>query len=168
MASTSMINAVRTIAEPLVDAADAEIYDVTMSGGKLVVMVQRDEGIDLDALADISRDLGEQLDERDLIGGSYTLEVTSPGLERPLRTPAHFTGAIGETVTIRRHVPGEKAARIRGELIAAGDDDCTVVVDEADGAHHIGDTVTVAYEHIDKARTIFTWGPSSPSKKKKA
>lgn len=168
--STSQIEAVHSLAGPLTEAAGATIYDITMSGGKLVVMVERDGGIDLDALADISRELGRQLDERELIGGSYTLEVTSPGLERPLRTQSHFAGAVGETVTIRVRVPGDGAHRVRGELTAAGDTDCTVVIDEAAGTHAIGDTVTVAYDRVDKARTIFTWGnapANNPSSKKK-
>jgi len=89
---------VRDMVEPLATAAGAFVYDVTFNGGKLTVALTRREGIDLDTLADISRELGQQLEERDVIAGSYTLEVGSPGLERVLRTPEHYQGAIGESV----------------------------------------------------------------------
>lgn len=171
MARTTPPDAVRALAEPLVAEADAEIYDVTFGGGKLAVMVTRDDGIDLDTLADISRNLSEVLDEADPIGGAYTLEVTSPGLERPLRTPEHFAGAVGETVTVRTHTAVDGARRIRGELTAADADTFTVTIDEADGANRIGDVVTVAYGDVDKARTIFVWGSGdkpTATKQKKA
>lgn len=164
MARSSALETVRSLAEPVVNDLDAEIYDVTHAGGKLAVMVTRPEGIDLDTLATISRRLSEMLDETDPIGGSYTLEVTSPGLERPLRTPDHFAGAVGETVTVRTHTAADGARRIRGELTEAGDDAFAVTIDEADGANRIGDLVTVAYGDVDKARTIFTWGSGSGDK----
>lgn len=162
--SSTAPDAVRALAEPLADQVDAEIYDVTFGGGKLAVMLARPDGIDLDTLATVSRRLSEILDDADPIGGSYTLEVTSPGLERPLRTPAHFAGAVGETVTIRTHTAEDGARRVRGELSAAGEESCTLIIDEADGANRIGDVVEVVYSHIDKARTIFTWGSGSDEK----
>lgn len=167
--SSPATEAVRALAEPVVDEMSAEIYDVTFGGGKLAVMITRPEGIDLDTLTTVSRRLSEILDETEPIAGSYTLEVTSPGLERPLRTPAHFAGAVGETVTIRTHTPEDGASRVRGELAAAGDESCSLVIDEADGSNRIGDVVEVVYAHVDKARTIFTWGSDSknqPTKQK--
>lgn len=161
MARSTASEAVRALAEPLAADVEAEIYDVTYAGGKLAVMLTRTDGIDLDALATVSRRLSEILDETEPISGSYTLEVTSPGLERPLRTPAHFAGALGETVTIRTHTVEDGARRVRGELTSAGDESCTLVIDEADGANRIGDVVEVTYAHVDKARTIFTWGSDS-------
>ena len=56
----------------------------------------QDGGIDLETLTSVARQLNEVLDEQDPISGSYTLEVTSPGLERNLRTAEHFAGAIGD------------------------------------------------------------------------
>lgn len=152
------VDRVRALVEPIVDAHEATLYDVTLTSGKLVVAVTRSGGIDLEAIASISRALNADLDEHDPIGGSYTLEVTSPGLERPLRTPAHFAGAVGEQVTVRTkpHVEGER--RVRGTLKSADDTSFTVVVDEKVGDLAVGDEQTLAYEDIERARTTFTWG----------
>ncbi len=161
---------VRTMVEPLAEAADADIYDVTLAGGKLVVALSRPGGIDLDTLSRISRELGERLDETDVIGGSYTLEVTSPGLERTLRTADHFRGAIGESVTVRTHPEVDGERRIHGTVSEADDDGFTVAIaDDAD--RPTGETRTVSYADVERARTTFSWGPApkpggkSPAKK---
>ena len=114
MAKTDIV---RSLVEPLAAAEGADVYDVTFAGGKLAVAINRQGGIDLDTLADISRELGERLDADDVIGGSYTLEVTSPGLERPLRTPGHYAGAVGEDVTIRTKPDTEGERRVRGTIV---------------------------------------------------
>jgi ribosome maturation factor RimP len=152
-------DAVRTLVEPLAAAAGADVYDVTFAGGKLVVALNRTGGIDLQTLTDISRELGAELDDQDVIGGAYTLEVTSPGLERPLRTPDHYRGAVGETVTVRTNPEVEGDRRIRGVIESCDDDSFTVAVtddqDRPTGAHR-----TVAYDEVERARTTFSWGPA--------
>lgn len=150
---------VRDMVEPLARAVGAEVYDVTFNGGKLDVALQHPDGIDLDTLADISRDLGEQLDERDVIGGKYTLEVGSPGLERVLRTPDHFRGAVGESVTVRTAPDTAGDRRVRGTIAAADDDGFTVqVADDQD--RPTGEDRTLAYDEVERARTTFSWGPA--------
>lgn len=161
---------VRSMVEPLAEAAGADVYDVTVAGGKVVVAVTRPDGVDLETLTQISRALNAQLDEEDPISGSYTLEVTSPGLERPLRTPEHFAGAIGESVTIRTQPGVEGERRIRGTVSAADDDGFTVVVDDTapDDPDH---ERRLGYDDVERARTTFNWGPApkpgtSPKHKK--
>lgn len=157
---------VRDMVEPLARAVGAEVYDVTFNGGKLDVSLQRPDGIDLDTLADLSRELGEQLDERDVIGGKYTLEVGSPGLERVLRTPDHFRGAIGESVTVRTAPETEGDRRVRGTIAAADDDGFTVQIED-DQDRPTGDERILAYEDVERARTTFSWGPTpKPGAKK--
>ena len=171
---------VRALVEPLATAAGADVYDVTFAGGKLVVALNRSGGIDLQTLTDISRELGGKLDDQDVIGGAYTLEVTSPGLERPLRTPDHYRGAIGETVTVRTHPEVEGERRVRGVIESCDDDGFTVAVTD-DQDRPTGESRTVAYEEVERARTTFSWGPapkpgagkpksgkSKPGKKKEA
>lgn len=158
MAKTDIV---RTLAEPLAAARDAAVYDVTFNAGKLQVAITRRDGIDLDTLADISRDLGERLDVDDVIKGSYTLEVTSPGLERPLRTPEHFAGAVGETVTIRTTPDTEGERRVRGTVTAS--DDTTVTVDLEDAPEGEDGTRTLALAAIERARTTFSWGSNATS-----
>lgn len=144
----------------LLDSLGLELYDVEMNKGTLTVTVTRPGGIDLDTLAGANSAISAWLDERDPISGRYTLDVSSPGLERRLRTPAHFAGAIGETVTLRERREGEATRRLEGTLRAATD--TTVTIDDAE----LGE-VTVALTNIERARTVFAWGASakpSPSK----
>jgi ribosome maturation factor RimP len=123
-----------------------------MKAGVLQVTVDREGGVDLEALTDANRAVSTLLDELDPIPGRYSLEVSSPGIERPLRTPAHFAKAGGATVTVktRPQVPGER--RIQGTLVASDDDGFTLDVAGSDGP------VRLAYSDIDRARTVFVWG----------
>lgn len=159
MAKTDLV---RSLVEPLAADAGADIYDVTLAGGKLVVALTRSGGIDLETLTKVSRDLNAVLDEQDPISGSYTLEVTSPGLERNLRTAEHFAGAVGDEVTIRTNPQVEGERRVRGTLRAA--DATTITVELEDGGER-----TLDIAEVERARTVFTWGstdkPGSSGKK---
>ena len=148
---------------PLVTAADLELVDVELRTGVLLVTVDRVGGVDLEALTDANRVVSALLDDLDPIPDRYTLEVSSPGVERTLRTPAHFVKAVGETVTVktRPQVPGDR--RLRGVLSAADDDGMELAVDNAPGGR-----VRLAYSDIDKARTVFVWGPEPRSGGKKS
>ena len=80
---------------------DLLLYDLEFSGGTLSVTVTRPGGVDLETVANANVAISKWLDEADPIAGRFTLDVSSPGLERRLRTVAHFTSAIGETITLR-------------------------------------------------------------------
>ena len=116
--------------QPVVVAADLELVDVELRAGVLLVTVDRPGGVDLQALTDANRAVSGVLDELDPIPGNYTLEVSSPGVERTLRTPAHFVKAVGETVSIktRPQVPGER--RRRGTLRSADEEGFELDVDD--------------------------------------
>ena len=148
------------IIQPVVAASGLTLYDAEFRGSSLLVMVDGAEGANLDQVASVSRAIARHLDEADPIPGSYTLEVSTPGLERRLRRPDHFRGAIGETVKIKLNpgAPGER--RADGELTAA--DDTTATIRTGDGSER-----AVAYADIDRARTTFRWGgqPKPGSKK---
>jgi ribosome maturation factor RimP len=139
------------IVGPLVAARQLSLYDLELRGGILAVVVDREGGVDLDTISDLTRDVSRALDADDPLPGRYTLEVSSPGLERRLRTPAHFRGAIGDTVTVRVDGP-DGPQRVRGILAAADDDGCTVRDDDL--VEH-----AIAYPDIERARTVFEWGP---------
>jgi ribosome maturation factor RimP len=94
------------------------------------------------------------------MGGHYTLEVTSPGLERSLRTPVHFQKSIGKTVALRlRDIvtpDGERSERrLQGVLIAADEQSATIQLNDAALTERV-----VPYDKIDRARTVFVWGPA--------
>lgn len=154
---------VRDLVLPLLAERDIELYDLEVAGPVLKVVVDRKGGLDLDALAKATRAVSHALDEADPIAGAYTLEVTSPGLERALRTPQHFARAVGETVKIKLTAdaapdPGADR-RLAGVLVASDDDAITVRTDEP------GDDAPaerrVAHADIERARTVFEWGPGA-------
>ncbi|GIG21863.1 ribosome maturation factor RimP [Cellulomonas chitinilytica] len=100
---------VREVVEPAVVSAGLVLEDVavTRAGARSVVRVvvdlgEDDEGeLDLDRVADATRAVSDALDARDVVAGEYTLEVSSPGVSRPLTQRRHFVRAVGRTVTLR-------------------------------------------------------------------
>jgi ribosome maturation factor RimP len=149
---------------PVVDALGLELVDVELAGATLRVTVERDGGVDLDALADANRAVSSALDRIDPMPGRYTLEVSSPGLERRLRRPAHFSRALGETVSLRLLPGAGEVRRIQGLLADADDRGVRV-----EGPEVPGGSAHVAYEAIERARTVFEWGAHpapSPSRAK--
>jgi ribosome maturation factor RimP len=140
----------RELIEPLAADQGVDLYDLDLGAGKLEVTVDRAGGIDMQAIAALTRAISRRLDEVDPIAGHYTLEVSSPGLERALRTPAHFASAVGREVSIKTVAGIEGDRRIRGAIQSA--DDLTVTVATGD------ETRTVSYDDIEKARTVFEWG----------
>jgi ribosome maturation factor RimP len=144
----SVVERVRTVVEPLLAERGVGLYDLELSGSNLRVLVETG---DLEVIASITRALSRALDDADPIDDHYVLEVSSPGLERPLRTPAHFAGAVGATVTMKT-VPGtEGERRVRGVIAAAGPDSVTVRDDA-------GVERTLRYDDLERARTLFEWG----------
>ncbi len=141
--------------EPVLAASSLELIDVEVRSGVVLVTVDREGGVDLEALTQANRAVSSILDEHDPIPGHYTLEVSSPGVERTLRTPAHFARAVGEKVTVktRPHVPGDR--RLTGTLVASDDDGLVLrIEDDPAGDRRLG------YSDIDRARTVFEWGPA--------
>jgi ribosome maturation factor RimP len=159
---TSVAERVREIVLPLAGALGLQIYDVEHAGGVLRIVVEAasaDEPIGIDGIAALTRSVSRALDEADPITGHYTLEVTTPGLERTLRVPSHFIGAIGTEVKVKLVAGHEGDRRVAGELVAADDDGVTVR--SADGVLH-----NVRHDEIERARTVFEWG--SPPRDKKS
>ena len=136
---------------PVVAAHDLELVDVEAGAGLVRVTVDREGGVDLDGLATANRSISATLDDLDPMPGRYTLEVSSPGVERRLRTPAQYARAVGETVAVRL-LPGADERRLQGRLAAA--DDAGLVIEGPERSRR------VAYESIERARTVFAWGPS--------
>lgn len=153
---------VRDLAAPLVAARGFAIYDVEQHGPTLRVTVTGADGADgpgIDDLGTITKELSRALDEADPISGRYTLEVSSPGLERRLRTPEHWQGAIGETVSVKIRVPGSPAERVRGVINSADQDGVEIALDPVEGSDQAAatDPRRLGYEVIDSARTVFDW-----------
>lgn len=144
-------DAVFDLVAPVASSAGAELVDVEFNGGVLRLVVDSVDGPDTDTIATISRQASVLLDDLDPVPGRYTLEVSSPGLERSLRRPAHFVAAVGERVTVKTRVDGA-VKRLVGALRDADDAGVTIEVDGADRAVGYGDVIS--------ARTVFDWGPA--------
>ncbi len=140
--------------EPLLADLDLELYDLEHTQGTLRVTVQGAgrTPVDAGALTKATRAISNVLDVLDPFPGRYTLEVSSPGLERALRTPTHFVGAIGTEVAVRTKPGTEGDRRTRGELLTA-DDAGIEVLDEH------GEPRRLSYDDIERARTVVDWTP---------
>jgi ribosome maturation factor RimP len=118
---------------PLVEGLGYELWELEYSPGRgsglLRLYIDAEAGITLDDCEQVSRAVSEVLDAEDPIPGHYTLEVSSPGLERPLRTAAHFARFVGETVHVETVQAFEGRRRFKGALVAAGAETIEVDVD---------------------------------------
>lgn len=139
---------VMTLVEPILAEQGLELVDVEHrreGRGQVVrLLVDRDGGVDLDSLSRLSRECSDVLDGEDAIPGSYTLEVSSPGIHRPLRKPAHFERYIGKKVRVRSHAPVDNQRNFLGVLEAVSADGVTLRVDG-------GGDVAIAFADIEKA-----------------
>jgi ribosome maturation factor RimP len=149
--------------EPVLATLGLEVFDVQLTGSgrasTVRVIVDRDGGVDLDAITAASERIQPALDDL----GPYALEVSSPGLERPLHRPEHFRRAVGETVSVKVRDADGEVRRLRGDLVSADERGVTVHVGDTDVTEHAD------YDQIIKARTVFEWGaaPKTPKRAKK-
>jgi len=142
-----------------VSALGLELVDAEIRTGMVRVVVDRDGGADVDAISEATKAVSSVLDDHDPQSGRrYTLEVSSPGLERPLRAPQHFTRAIGEIVTLRTASGGEGERRVKGRLVSA---DGSGFVLEGDELGESGRRFS--YDEIERARTVFEWPAAGSS-----
>jgi ribosome maturation factor RimP len=158
----------RGVLEPVVAAAGFELdeLDVHQTGRRQTVrlVVDSDAGVGLDDIAALSRAASAELDGHEhLVGGAYTLEVTSPGVDRPLTAPRHWRRAHLRLVRVRPHAGGA----FEGRVGAAGDESVVLLVDGAlrevryaDVAHA---AVEVEFAPPPAAETAMLTGDTSPA-----
>jgi ribosome maturation factor RimP len=161
-ATDTQLEAVRTAVEPAVAALGLAVYDVELLGGAgartLRLTVTRAEGIDLETITAVTHAVSPIVDESSTIGGSYLLEVSSPGIERALRRPEHYSSALGEEVSVKFHT-GAGPRRVRGVLREF--DGVSCVVESEDGVDE-----EIAISDVTQARTVFEWGPQPRQRSK--
>lgn len=148
----SIADRITELVVPLLPAFDVTLYDVEINGGTLRITVDADGGVALDTIADVTRAISRMLDDEDPMPGAFTLEVSSPGLERRLRSTEHFAAAVGEVVSIKLGPQVEGDRRVRGTLTRVDDDELTVTSDDGER--------TIARADVTKATTVFEWGPA--------
>ena len=141
------------LAAPLAAELGLELDEVEVRGQrgsrKVRLIADAPDGLDVEAVAALSRRVGEQLDEQDLIAGSYTLEVSSPGADRPLRRPRDFARNIGREVRVVRREDAEGARETTGTVSAVDDDEITLQADRAE--------VTIPLREIDHGKVVLPW-----------
>lgn len=162
MAESPALKRVRKIVEPIASDLKLHLYDVEQRGGTLRVTLDTFPGspgsVDLAQLALATRLISREFDHDDPMPGKYTLEVSSPGVERNLRLPEHFQREIGKIVTVRLANVEAAERRLEGELIAADDSTITLRVAATKKTPSADRVVDIA--GIDRAKTVFVWGPA--------
>jgi ribosome maturation factor RimP len=169
---------VRAVVEGPLSEQGFELIDVERQGGVLRLtvdllvgpgdqvdllvgpgdQVDRDDaagGIDLDGITAATRLVNDLLDRHDLVGDKTGIEVSSPGIERPLRTPEHFRRFVGTEVAVKAKPAVEGERRLSG-ILEAADDEGVVVAGRR-----------LTYDDIERARTVFVWPAQKPQPKKK-
>ena len=132
----AIVDRVRDLVTPIVEAEGVALYDVEHQGGVLRVFVDAPDrvlgdettGIEIGVIQRISRQVSHLLDEADPIPGRYTLEVSCPGLERPLRTPEHFRRAVVTEVKVKTHLQGILGTGEIGKLLVIPQEDLHAAV----------------------------------------
>lgn len=148
MVTTDLVGRLEELLEPIAIRHGLELVAIETAGGRhaliVRVLLDKEGGMDLDAICAANRWISDTLDEVDPIPGTYTLEVSSPGVDRPLRKREDFVRFAGETVVLKTR-PGRGARTAwTGVLVGLEGEDIIVDVD--------GEIVHVRFEDIVKAR----------------
>jgi ribosome maturation factor RimP len=132
----------------VIEGEGLELVDVTFGreGGRRIlrITVDRDGGVDLDTISQLSGKVSRRLDLDGFEPGPYALEVTTPGIERPLRRPQDFRRAVGQRVLVKT---GDSV--LEGELRAAEEDAIRIAAQEGERR--------VALDEVAAARTVVDW-----------
>lgn len=138
---------------PVAEALGFELWGIEyLSQGKQTVVriyIDSPDGINVDDCAKVSRQVSGVFDVEDPILGEYNLEVSSPGMERPLFTLEQFKRYVGEQVKVRLRSPFEGRRKFSGQLTGVEDDDVVVAVDDNE--------YLLPFDLIDKANIVPTF-----------
>ena len=166
MVESAMLARINELVEPICNDLGLDLYDLEFVSGVVRVVVDtkpgqqgengRPAGVDLEKIGLLTRLVSREFDHAEPVSGRYTLEVTSPGLERNLRLPRHFMREVNKQVSVRLTTALDDAGtrRVHGVLVSA--DDRQIRVRKEDGGE-----VAIAYPAIDRAKTVFEWKPTS-------
>ena len=141
------------LSEPLLAQLGFELVDLELAAGRshaqLRVFIDRPDGVVIEDCERVSKELSALLDVSDPIPTAYTLEVSSPGLDRVLRTPAHFERFVGSRVHVELIAPKAGRRRYTGALRQTDGDAVTLEVD--------GVMERLAFADIGRARLVPEW-----------
>lgn len=145
---------IRTLADEVVGAAGCELVEVELKGSgrqrTLRVFIDQESGISHEDCERVSRELSVLLDVEDLVPSAYTLEISSPGLDRKLTRPEDFVRFSGRRVRVRTHSPVGKQKVFHGQLEGIDQGRICMLSDS-------GDRVEIAMEVVRDARLEVDW-----------
>ncbi|SFA77036.1 ribosome maturation factor RimP [Lentibacillus halodurans] len=128
--SSEIVNITEKIAEPILQEKGLELVDVEyVKEGKnwfLRVFIDKEGGVDIDECGTVSEQLGERLDQADPIKGAYFLEVSSPGVERPLKSKEDFKNHLGSNVYVKLYEPIDGKKEYEGTLLDFADETAVI------------------------------------------
>jgi len=143
-------DAILHLLEPTIERLGYEVTDLELKlggqDGLLRIFIDKEGGVDIDDCEKVSRQVSAILDVEDPLPDRYTLEVSSPGLDRTLTKPAHFQRFMGEDVRVKLRLPLSGRRNFRGALKAADDEHIEVEVD--------GEVYRLPITTIESARLV--------------
>lgn len=154
---------VATIVRPAINAMGYECWGIQFSAYRyralLRVFIDHPNGVSLDDCSQVSQQLGGLLDAENVIQGPYTLEISSPGLERLLLEPAHYQRYIGEKIKLELHRVIDQKRKMTGVIKAVDERAVEVRLDQV--------TVQVPFADIRRANLVFEATPELMKRKQR-
>jgi ribosome maturation factor RimP len=145
------------LVEPLLERLGYEMVDLEFAGGRgsamLRVFIDRETGVGIEDCEAVSREVSALLDVHDPVPTGYRLEVSTPGLDRVLRTPAHYARFAGAQVAVELAVPREGRRRYTGRLVQSDANGLELMVD--------GTQVAFPYREVFRTRLVPEWPEKS-------
>ncbi|MEM7007606.1 MAG: ribosome maturation factor RimP [Thermodesulfobacteriota bacterium] len=143
----NIISNIKELLEPILYEKNLELFDIEFKGqsrkGVLRIFIDKEGGVNIDDCAQISRELGALLDVHEVIPGSYTLEISSPGLTRPLRKPSDYIRFKGKTIKLKTNEEISDKNVFTGKILDFVDEVLSIETQEAN--------YSIPYEKIEKA-----------------
>lgn len=152
------------LAESILSNEGMELVDVEYrregKGWVLRLFIDKDGGVTLDDCSRVSQEVGRSLDVEDLILSPYTLEISSPGLNRPLKKESDFVKYRNHPIRVKTVTPAGTRQQFKGKLVAVSEDRIEMEVDR--------EVIRVPLADIAKAHLMFDWGTRSFTKGRSA
>lgn len=145
--SPQITELVRNVVEPMgYELLGCEMVSQGSAGNIFRVYIDHDAGITIDDCSDVSHQLSGVLDVEDPIKGNYYLEVSSPGLDRPLFEAAHYDRFVGDEVSLKTMVALNGRKKFKGKLLGRQENQITLLID--------GQEIAISIDQIEKANLV--------------
>ena len=153
MHQEQLLERIRALVEPVLRSRQTDLVDVSchFGSGRTIIrcLVDTAHGITLDELSAANRVIGALLDEHDVVPERYLLEVSSPGLDRPLKRTADFERVIGRRIRVTTSVPVDARQEHCGELLGANEEAIMLKLDSGDKLQLLFSQIAHAVQEIE-------------------